>query len=147
MRRDVRLHGLSSDHSHALALMRRIQRCLCGEEPEGDVGAVVGQVFDSDLEPHFRIEEEVLLPELTSSATSDLVQRTLAEHQLIRRLIAGARLGQLDALRALAYTLDAHIRFEERELYPTLEAVASDAALARAAVCAPKPEIEAQTDV
>jgi hypothetical protein len=129
MRSEPRLLELSSDHHEVLVVIEQIRlRLVTGDSGE-EVGRFVGQKYDSYLSPHFKIEEEFLLPELASSSTAELVRRTLAEHELLRSLMKDARLGQWDALRALADVLEAHIRFEEREVYPAIEAKASNEAL------------------
>jgi hypothetical protein len=116
MNREPRLRGLSSDHHRSLVLVRHIRETLSHGGSEIELCAHVAGHYDSDLEPHFRAEEELLLPELTSSLNRELAERTLSEHRLLRSQVASGIEGDLDALRALADTLEAHVRFEEREL-------------------------------
>lgn len=133
MNREVRLRGLSSDHHRSLVLVRHIREALKRGGSEIELCAHVAGHYDAELEPHFRAEEELLLPELTSGANRELAERTLSEHHLLRSQIASGIAGDLDALRALADTLEAHVRFEERELYPACEVAVPQGVLAQLA--------------
>lgn len=79
------------------------------------------RAFSSELEAHFKIEEQSLLPLLQSAETQALVQRTLADHQQLRGLIGGLQQNNVEALSHFGKCLTAHVRFEERELFPVLE--------------------------
>ena len=127
MKRDPRLQALSADHHHALVLARRIER------GSGDV-ALVRAAFDAELAPHFGIEEDVLLPALREANQNDLVDRVLAEHALLRALLADAERGAEGALAAFGNLLAEHVRFEERELFQACEACLSNDVLGRAAL-------------
>jgi iron-sulfur cluster repair protein YtfE (RIC family) len=131
MKRDPRLHGLTSDHHQGLVLARRIV--------QGRMDAAeVRQRFDAELEPHFAAEEELLLPALEASAP-ELVARTRSDHEGMRAHLAAAERGDAASLAAFGALLDAHIRFEERELFPAAEAQADAEALDRIAVRKPHP--------
>lgn len=138
MNRELRLRGLSSDHHRSLVLVRHIRDTLSQGGSESDLCAHVAGHYDAELEPHFRAEEELLLPELTSESTRALAERTLSEHRLLRSQIAAGVSGRLDALRALADTLEAHVRFEERELYPACEVAVPEKVLDQVALLVPK---------
>ncbi|HMA95544.1 MAG TPA: hemerythrin domain-containing protein, partial [Polyangiaceae bacterium] len=100
MNREVRLRGLSSDHHRSLVLVRHIRETLSQGGSESDLCAHVAGHYDAELEPHFRAEEELLLPQLTSETNRSLAERTFLEHRLLRSQIAAGVAGQLDALRA-----------------------------------------------
>lgn len=138
MNREVRLRGLSSDHHHSLVLVRHIRHSIAQGGSGHELGAQVAAHYDHELEPHFRVEEELLLPQLEREATRELAARARSEHSLLRSLIADGMRGQLDALRALADALEAHVRFEERELYPACENVVPEPVLDEVARRAPK---------
>lgn len=76
-------------------------------------------------EHHFRIEEEVLLPLWTLLGTvGDQVAARLSREHLGIRFAAIALESQrpsLELLRSLDDQLAAHVRFEERELFPLIE--------------------------
>jgi hypothetical protein len=122
MKRDPRLQGLSSEHHQALVLARSLAGI---DAPAWDAGraARFGARFDAELEPHFRIEEELLLPALRRAGEAALADRTEADHAFLRDRAAAARAGDAEAARALGERLHAHVRFEERELFPCCEAL------------------------
>ncbi|MFO0555974.1 MAG: hemerythrin domain-containing protein [Polyangiaceae bacterium] len=138
MKRDVRLHGLSSEHHHALVLARDL-RASASAWTEVD-GARLGERFERELEPHFRIEEEVLLPALARIGQTPLVQRVEREHSTLRALLGSARAGVGDAARDMAIALEEHVRFEERELFSACEALLDTATLDEVARRSPKPQ-------
>lgn len=76
--------------------------------------------------PHFRKEEEALFPLVigVEEARALLVQ-ALLDHQHVYELEAG---GDVRAtMRELGERLEAHVRLEERQLFPLIERVAADA--------------------
>jgi hemerythrin-like domain-containing protein len=135
VKRDPRLHGLSSEHHHALVLARRL--ASHGEAWTADDARALRKRFDAELEPHFATEEELLLPALTAAGETDLVARTLADHAFLRECIANADPQNRDAVSAFAERLQEHVRFEERELFPACERVLDAAVLDAVAVRSP----------
>lgn len=139
MKRDPRLHALSSEHHHALVLARRATRAAEGRDPDpAEMLAEVRRRFEVELAPHFDVEEQLLLPALAALGERELtalVERTLEEHRRLRDLVAAdarpeaiaERLGDFAAL------LTAHVRFEERVLFPAAEAHLPAAVLDRIA--------------
>ncbi len=138
MKRDIRLHGLTSDHHHALVLALRIKDAAARGEIGASMAAEVRRRYDSELRPHFTIEEEELLPALASSRP-DLVERTLREHAELRGHLEAAEAGEVRRLEAFGLLLNSHVRFEENELFAACESIVGDEVLARVAQRAPKP--------
>ncbi|MBX3184562.1 MAG: hemerythrin domain-containing protein [Polyangiaceae bacterium] len=126
MKRDPRLRDLSSDHHQALVLARHVSR-----EPEWSaaLGEALAARFEQELEPHFHIEEELLLPALRSAGEAELALRTQREHDTLRSLVRQAAEGSAVAARDFAELLTLHVRFEERQLFPTCETALNDAEL------------------
>ena len=79
------------------------------------------RAFSDELEPHFQIEEQSFLPLLHDAEARALVQHTLADHQQMRALLDGLRQNDARTLNLFGKSLSAHVRFEERELFPALE--------------------------
>lgn len=71
--------------------------------------------FDGEIDAHFVVEESILLPALRAVGAGELVSRTLEEHAAIREALGRGALGDFSEL------LTAHVRFEERELFPACE--------------------------
>lgn len=123
MKRSPTLQPLSREHHTALVLARSCERAaqsgdqaLVSQTCQRVIGA-----FTDELEPHFRIEEETLLPLLQSTETDPLRQRTLADHQQLRGLLGALGKNDTGALASFGKCLYAHVRFEERELFPVIE--------------------------
>lgn len=104
MHRARGLVSLSRDHHRALVLARQ----LGGETPPALADAL------AELEPHFVVEEAELLPRALAHGgeAASLAERMRREHGELR--------AENDPRRA-ATLLEAHVRFEERELFPALE--------------------------
>jgi len=110
MKRDDRLVSLSRDHHTALKLGRRLlagdgAAALCAELPA--------------LAAHFEEEEARLLPLLEANACAEQAARLRREHAQLRALFAAAAGGRREGEAGRA--LIAHVRFEERELFPLVE--------------------------
>lgn len=130
MRRSPELTPLSHDHHQALFAAQQLKRA--------EDGPAAREAFLSFWiehgRQHFRIEEEILLPgwvECDSGADRDLAARVLTDHLSIRtevrRLERGAL--SLDDLGRLGVALERHVRFEERELFPLIEAGLDEGAI------------------
>ena len=123
MKRSTALQPLSREHHTALTLAKACERAAQSRD-EGLVAKTCQRViraFSAELEPHFQVEEQSLLPLLRSAETQSLVQRTLADHQQLRALLDDLRRNDREALGSFGKGLSAHVRFEERELFPVIE--------------------------
>lgn len=129
MKRAPALQQLSREHHGALVLAQRIARA-------GDAAAIaalmtdIPQIFRDELEPHFRCEEDSLLPRLDDAGLPALAERTREEHRRLRALAATIAAGdsgdESAAIETFGRELAAHVRFEERELFPAAEALPDD---------------------
>jgi hemerythrin-like domain-containing protein len=131
VKRAEELAPLSHDHHQALFVAMRLKRAE-------DLGA--GDAFTEFIEgkgeEHFHEEETILLPAWAAAdpeADLAMVARVLSEHVELRA--AGRRLRarglSLAELHGLGELLDAHVRFEERELFPLIERRLDGASLRR----------------
>jgi hemerythrin-like domain-containing protein len=131
VKRAEALQPLSRDHLKALLAAKALR-----EAADADAARAAFLEFWRDHGAHhFRVEEEVLLPQWALYAEVDrpAVERMLEEHLRIRRaalrLEGGGR--SLEELRALGDLLHDHVRFEERTLFPVIEDSLSAEQLAR----------------
>lgn len=133
MKRADALRPLSREHLSALLAAKRLGEADDLEEARS--GFL--EFWEADGRHHFRVEEEVLLPTWSLYAEIDeaAVKRTLDEHLAIRRealrLTAGD--SSLENARALGALLHDHVRFEERQLFPAIEAALDAETLGRLA--------------
>lgn len=125
MKRHATLQDLSRDHYRALKLALQAKRAaLAGAAGQVEtVAADCRAAFAGELEPHFFLEEDSLLPMLVQAGEAALVERLRHDHGELRRL--SAQLTQPDAATLLAFAelLTAHVRFEEREMFAVLETI------------------------
>lgn len=119
MKRHAQLQDLSREHHGALKLARAARHAA--ESGAADQLATqarrVAQAFAAELDPHFRVEEQGILPLLAQAGEHALVQRTQDEHAELRRLVAALSRPDAATLSRFAELLAAHVRFEERELF------------------------------
>lgn len=123
MKRSLLLQPLSREHHAALKLALSCVRAAQSARAES-VGPACNHAlnaFAEALEPHFQTEEDELLPKLRAASQQVLVQRTLADHHALRALRAGLQRHDAAALAEFGHLLKAHVRFEERELFPAVE--------------------------
>jgi iron-sulfur cluster repair protein YtfE (RIC family) len=140
MKRTPELRTLSEDHHHGLVHARRLRRAAEGEKANSaePVAKEFLDFWQKEIAIHFRKEEEVLLP-VVARYGGDVVQdplvEMLAQHARIRGLVM--RLSdevvggyvRLETLQELGEQLEAHIRLEERAVFPLVEESLSEAAL------------------
>ncbi len=138
MKRDVRLHGLTSDHHHALRLAMEVRDGLAAGAAPVVLLQRARAAFAAQLAPHFAVEEEVLLPALDAAGEGGLAERTRREHQEIKADLDAASTGDAGALLSFANRLTSHVRFEEGELFVACERVLPDSVLEEVARRAPK---------
>lgn len=131
MKRSEHLEPLSHDHYAGLHVVRRLQSGLEKRAPAEEMEAFVVHFWDTYLVEHFRQEEALLVPALERTEGSELAVQMMGEHRALRRITEAMRAGTSaeDALDRFATVLQAHIRFEEREVFPYLEQHLRPAAL------------------
>lgn len=133
MYRDPRLRGLSSEHHQALVLAVVLKKAAkSGDESALKTAAKeLAERFVTELDPHFIVEEEVLLPALRARGTSeyDLIERTEIDHAWLRDGAAKAARGETAHLGEYGERLSDHVRFEEKELFERCQNILSDAVL------------------
>jgi hypothetical protein len=131
MKRSAELAPLSRDHHIALEVALRLRRAT----PETLEQAVERflDFWNQQGRHHFVIEERLVLPALSDDDAewSAATRRVRDEHAEIRdRAAALPGASSLDAARGLGELLGAHVRYEERQLFPLLEARLPQEALA-----------------
>lgn len=125
MKRSEFLQPLSREHHAALSLARFCERAA----QSGDAAKVreacerAVAEFSGEIERHFQDEERDVLPLLQGAETRPLVERTLDDHRRLRALLGDLQRNDIEALAGFGARLLAHVRFEERALFPAIEAV------------------------
>lgn len=128
MKRHQSIAPLSREHHFGLLFCWKIRQGLKKRVPSGRMKPYVDYFWINHLVQHFEEEERLLFPALEDS----LCGRATAEHQQIRQLVEVVSIEDPvspDKLHLLADSLEKHIRFEERILFPKIEKELSDDAL------------------
>jgi mannose-6-phosphate isomerase-like protein (cupin superfamily) len=128
MRRHPALIPLSHDHHHALVEARRLRDASDRDDDPEAVAAAFADFFAAVSVPHFREEEETLFPLVAASDEArPLVVEALLDHQRLHALVAELqRSANVRAsMREIGELLEAHVRREERELFPLIERLAA----------------------
>jgi iron-sulfur cluster repair protein YtfE (RIC family) len=112
------LQPLSSEHEQGLLLCSHMRRALADGADHAHVLAECRSLFNTDVLPHFAVEEEVVFPVLGND--DPLVQRAIAEHRTIAQLFFLEDDPRI-VLGRIVDELEAHIRFEERVLFPRVQ--------------------------
>jgi mannose-6-phosphate isomerase-like protein (cupin superfamily) len=135
MKRHPALVPLSHDHHHALVAARRVRRGA--DSADGEAAEAFLAFFARDSVRHFREEEELLFPAAAGNEEArDPILRALGDHQRLHALAARLRASlaaekpDTAVMRELGETLEAHVRHEERVLFPLLERVVDEETLA-----------------
>src|SRR5687768_3190747 len=123
MKRSPELTPLSHDHHQALFVALQLKRA----ENPGKATEAFLEFWEEHGRAHFRTEEEIVLPawfEGDADADARLAERLSAEHLAIRRAARELRSrdASVEQLQELGELLERHVRFEERELFPLIEA-------------------------
>jgi len=129
LKRSVALASLSRDHHQALVVAQRLRRATDATAAEAREAFL--RYWASHGRVHFRLEEELLFPAYAGHGDPQdpLVLRALGEHAMIRHraaALAATPSAAPDALRQLGIELAAHVRLEEREVFPLIERVMPD---------------------
>jgi hemerythrin-like domain-containing protein len=137
MKRSPHLRSLSVEHQSALSLAARIERAA-RSSATSDLRAwetEIERYSRSELLPHFTVEERIWLPALASAGLVSYTQRTFGEHRELAALATDRSMPLRERLTRFASLLQAHVRFEERELFEAAQRALTDSeleALARA---------------
>ena len=116
------LRRLSAEHRRWLADLARWVSA-----GHADRASRLLALWDLEVLPHCRAEEEVLLPELAGrlSEADATIVFTLSDHVALRRLARELRGASgeacVTALAAMEKRLEEHARFEETTLFPAVQ--------------------------
>jgi len=122
LKRHKALQPLSREHHHGLLLSWKIRAGFSKKIELDRIKIYADWFFKTHLKPHFEMEEQYVFSILEPN--NELVKKALADHKLLKRLFADENTEM--ALSKIEEVLDAHIRFEERVLFPEIQKVATE---------------------
>ena len=131
IKRSEHIIQLSREHHFSLLFCWKVRKGIKMEvDPERIIPYIL-YFWKEHLLPHFS-EEDILFEQVDD----EMVQRAYAEHHEINDLVESfdSIKGEEDRLSIaakIADLVDSHVRFEERELFPHLEAAIEESELAK----------------
>jgi iron-sulfur cluster repair protein YtfE (RIC family) len=135
MRRHSSLRNLSSDHHTALVQAQRLKRAAHADgATRRKIASDFLQFWEHHGQRHFCEEEQALLPFFArwSDLEQTPIQQMLREHAFIRRdvqLLQSSTEIATEIYTALGEQLEAHVRLEERVVFPLIEAALDEQTL------------------
>jgi hemerythrin-like domain-containing protein len=131
VKRHAALQPLSRDHHVALVAAQRLRRAT--PATADDARRHFLTFWAEHGAQHFRVEEDVLLPVFATHGDpeDERIARMLTDHVRIRARVLTLGTAGVDELQALGEELAAHVRLEEREVFPLIEATLTDAQAAQ----------------
>ena len=140
MKRHQSLYPLSHEHHHALVHARDLDSAGASGDRANiqEVAARFIGFWKSDLQMRIAREEQIVLPLLANhmGAEAAEIRETLEQHSAILRLIdeLNEKLARRETIEAnllinIAESLRRHIRYEESELFPAVEAAVPEVEL------------------
>ncbi|MDO5059120.1 MAG: hemerythrin domain-containing protein, partial [Neisseria sp.] len=115
MKRHNLLVPLSQEHHHTLALCLRLLRT-----PEQDSRAEI-EPYLPTLLAHFVEEEQQFAPLWEKIDRPELKKQFEDDHAILRAMAGAPHYGEALWNKQFAEALRAHVRFEERELFPAAQ--------------------------
>ncbi len=125
IKRHDALQPISREHHFGLLLCWKIQKAASKNLSAERVFKYVRFAFETELLPHFHLEEKVVFTVLGND--HPMVKQALEEHQRLEYLITQAEVSN-QTLEEIRVLLNDHIRFEERILFQKIQEVATEEA-------------------
>ena len=126
-KRHTSLQPLSREHHQALLLCWKFRQGFSkGVEPER-MKKYAEWFWTSYLAPHFKAEEKTFFPILDKEHPG--IIKALKQHKQLEAMFHSSDSDIAYTLRQIAFELEQHIRFEERELFNDIQESASPAQL------------------
>lgn len=121
VKRNENIAKLSRDHHGSLMFCWKLRNGIKHGASTERMANYIRYFREQHFNPHFREEEEILFAPLHD----EKVQHALDDHVKIKKMIDDILFSdsfdQKEELNILADTVDAHVRYEERILFPHLE--------------------------
>lgn len=131
IKRSIYIQPLSRDHHFGLLFCWKIRKGLKQNIASERIKQYVAYFWNNHLQEHFREEEEHLFYKVEDAMCREGLQQHQAIETLIQQITGSQAAPAPEQLDQLADAVDNHIRFEERKLFPHLEAVLDEQELVR----------------
>jgi hypothetical protein len=119
IKRSKHLTPLSHVHHDGLLFAWKIRQGIRNGTDINLITKYAHWFWKNHLDERFKEEEQILAPHLP--ADNEMVKQMFDEHREIKSIFDDEDIANENLLLALAQTIDDHIRFEERQLFPFAE--------------------------
>jgi len=126
IKRHSALQGVSREHHHGLLLCWKIRTGLSKKVEPERIKTYMDWFYDTYLCNHFELEETFIFPILGKE--HPWVKKALTDHRRLTRLFSSP-ISDIRIMGQIEEELEAHIRFEERQLFNHIQQVANKAQL------------------
>ncbi|MEO6550231.1 MAG: hemerythrin domain-containing protein [Ferruginibacter sp.] len=123
IKRHIALQPISHDHHFGLLVCWKIKTGLNKSIEPPRIKRFCNFFYEILLNNHFIAEEKYIFPVLGKN--DELIKRAIKEHYVLRKLFEDEN-GDTQNLTLIEKHLEENIRFEERELFSKIEAVATE---------------------
>jgi iron-sulfur cluster repair protein YtfE (RIC family) len=123
LKRSEELQPLSRQHHNGLLFCLLLQKGIKKAADAEVMKAFIQDFWYKDLQHHFQLEEQFLDPlQKKYDVLLEPLGRMMQEHYEIKNIINEISLNpSYQSINELREKLDAHVRFEERMLFPLIE--------------------------
>jgi hemerythrin-like domain-containing protein len=128
IKRSEQLQPLSRQHHNGLLFCLLLKKGIAKEADLEVIKEFIQSFWYKDLDHHFKLEEIYLAPLQDQYHRLQVpVQRMMNEHYELKNIINENSIAiSYNSIEELRNKLEAHIRFEERELFPLIESIISE---------------------
>ncbi len=128
IKRSEELQPLSRQHHNGLLFCLLLQKGIKKQADLEVMKEFIQSFWYKDLHHHFDLEENYLIPlSRQYHNLQNALERMVNEHYQLKNIINENSLNiSYESIEELRRNLDAHIRFEERELFPLIEQTISE---------------------
>lgn len=133
MKRHIQLQPLSRQHHNGLLAVLLLNKGIKKAASPQDMAAFILYFWQHDLAEHFAAEEQILLPAVPrTTSTEALINQLIDEHAAIRQYVSLLEKDPSGVVYIKEFTalLEKHIRFEERVFFPLIETLLDEITLA-----------------
>ncbi|QHT66965.1 hemerythrin domain-containing protein [Rhodocytophaga rosea] len=132
LRRDENIAILSRDHHFGLLFCWKIRQGIKKNVAAERIKNYISYYWHTHLQTHFEEEEIYMFLKVNDDACRKALQQHEQIRELMKQILTDAdSTADYSLPTGLADLVEAHIRFEERELFPHLEEVLTEGELKR----------------
>ena len=124
IKRSIELQPLSRQHHNGLFFCLLLEKGVKKQADKILMRDFCQYFWEKDLQHHFELEEKHLTTFSSYEELREGISRMMEEHAFIRKFFTNPGiLNEYSIFDQLQQSVDKHIRFEERELFPLIQQI------------------------